>query len=61
MNDLPYGKIVQPIVERAFARATRFRRLVRDYERYASTLGRLHLIAFVCLMLKKLALLARGS
>jgi transposase len=49
------------VVERSFAWATRFRRLVRDYERYASTLAGFHLIAFVCLMLKKLALLAAGS
>ena len=46
------------VVERSFAWATRFRRLVRDFERYATTLAGFHLIAFVCLMLKKLALLA---
>jgi transposase len=46
------------VVERSFAWATRFRRLVKDYERYASTLADLHLVAFVCLMLKKAALLA---
>ncbi|HYZ23797.1 MAG TPA: IS5/IS1182 family transposase, partial [Rhodopila sp.] len=40
---------------------TRFRRLVKDYERYASTLAGLHLIAFVCLMLKQAALLVIGS
>ena len=49
------------VVERSFAWATRFRRLVRDFERYATTLAGFHLIAFVCLMLKKLALLAAGS
>jgi transposase len=49
------------VVERSFAWATRFRRLVRDYERYASTLAGFHLIAFVCLMLKKAALLPAGS
>ena len=49
------------IIERSFAWATRFRRLVRDYERYASTLAGLHLIAFVCLMLKQAALLVVGS
>ena len=48
------------VVERSFAWATRFRRLVKDYERYASTLADLHLDAFVCLMLKKAALLAAG-
>ena len=48
------------VVERSFAWATRFRRLVKDYERYASTLADLHLVAFVCLMLRKAALLACG-
>ena len=49
------------VVERSFAWATRFRRLVRDYERYASTLAGWHLVAFVCLMLKRAALLAVSS
>jgi transposase len=49
------------VVERSFAWVTRFRRLVKDYERYASTLAGLHLVAFVCLMLKRAALLATGS
>lgn len=49
------------VIERSFGWTTRFRRLVRDYERYASTLAGLHLIAFVCLMLKQAALLAVGS
>ena len=48
------------VVERSFAWATRFRRLVKDYEGYASTLAGLHLIAFVCLMLRNVALLATG-
>ena len=47
------------IIERSFAWATRFRRLVKDYERYASTLADLHLVAFVCIMLKQAALLAQ--
>jgi len=49
------------IVERSFAWATRFRRQVKDYERYASTLADLHLIAFACLMLKQAALITAGS
>ena len=49
------------VVERTFAWAGRFRRLLRDDERYASTLEGFHLIAFVCLMLKKAALLVAGS
>lgn len=36
------------------------RRLVRDYERYASTLADLHLVAFACIMLKQAAQLAAG-
>ncbi len=39
------------VVERSFAWTTRFRRLVRDYERLAATLAGLHLIVFACLML----------
>jgi transposase len=40
------------VVERSFAWATRFRRLVRDYERLPKTLEGLHVVAFACLMLK---------
>lgn len=39
------------VVERSFAWTTRFRRLVRDYERLPATLVGLHLVAFACLML----------
>mgnify|MGYP002653412818 CR=1 FL=1 len=49
------------VVERSFAWATRFRRLVKDYERYPSTLADLHIVAFVCLMLKQAAQLAASS
>jgi transposase len=49
------------VVERSFAWATRFRRLVKDYERYPSTLPDLHIVAFVCLMLKQAAQLAASS
>ncbi len=41
------------VVERSFAWATRFRRLVRDYERLPQTLKGLHFVAFACLMLSK--------
>ena len=48
------------VVERSFAWATRFRRLVRDYERLADTVKGLHFVAFACLMLgKAIALLAQ--
>ena len=41
------------VVERSFAWATRCRRLVKDYERYASTLAGFHVVAFVCIMLTR--------
>ena len=49
------------VVERSFAWATRFRRLVKDYERYAETLAGLHVVAFACLMMKQAAAIATGS
>jgi len=49
------------VAERSLAWTTRFRRLVRDYERYASTLAGLHFVAFACLMLKQAALLMASS
>ena len=48
------------VVERSFAWATRFRRLVKDYERHAETLAGLHVVAFACLMMKQAAALAAG-
>ncbi len=38
-------------IERSFARAARFRRLARDYERLDTTLKGFHYIAFACIML----------
>ena len=49
------------VAERSFAWATRCRRLVKDYEGYASTLAGLHTVAFVCLMLGKVGQLMSGS
>lgn len=49
------------VVERLFAWATRFRRLVKDYERYPETLAGLRVIAFACLMMKQAATLAASS
>jgi transposase len=48
------------VIERRFAWTTRFRRLVRDYERLPETLAGLHFVAFACLMLSRVvpALLA---
>lgn len=48
------------VVERSIAWSTRFR-LVKDYERCAETLADLHLVAFVCIMLKNAAPLAAGA
>lgn len=48
------------VVERSFAWVTRFRRLVKDYERCAATLTDLHLIAFACIMLKQVAQLPQS-
>ena len=41
------------IAERAFAWKTRFRRLVRDYERDLAVLAGLHVVAFACLELAR--------
>ena len=43
------------VVERSFAWKTRFRRLVRDYERLTTTLAGLHFVAFACLALARAA------
>jgi transposase len=45
------------VVERSFAWTTRFRRLVRDYERLPETLAGLHFLAFAILMLKRIVML----
>src|SRR5690242_19832805 len=58
------GFVLLPIrwvAERSLAWTTRFRRLVRDYERYPTTLAGLHFVAFACLMLKQAAALLLGS
>src|SRR5215216_3782234 len=41
------------VVERDFAWASRFRRLVEDYERLAATLAGLHFVAIACLFLRQ--------
>ena len=45
------------VVERSFAWKSRFRRLVRDYERLTTTLAGLHFVAFACLALARAAAL----
>jgi transposase len=50
------------VVEKDFAWASRFRRLVKDYERLPETVAGLHLVAFVCLFLQQAAgILIPGS
>jgi len=49
------------VVERSFAWATGCRRLVKDYERYATTLAGCHLVALICNMLRQAERLMTGS
>ena len=50
------------VVERDFAWASRFRRLVKDYERLPETVAGLHFVAFACLFLQQaVGLLGAGS
>lgn len=49
------------VVERSFAWTTKFRRLVRDYERLPETLGGLHFVAFICIMLARVIPLLASS
>ncbi|GJE61429.1 IS5 family transposase [Methylobacterium trifolii] len=48
-------------MERSFAWATRCRRLVKDYEGYATTRAGSHMVAFVCLMLRQVEKLMISS
>lgn len=60
LSEAKRGFVLLPrrwVVERSFAWATRFRRLVKDYERCAQMLADLHLVAFACIMLKNVALI----
>jgi transposase len=49
------------VVERSFAWASRFRRLVKDYERLSETLAAYHFVVFAILMLVKAAPLLNSS
>lgn len=49
------------VVERSFAWASRFRRLVKDYERLSETLAGLHFVVFAILMLVKAAPLLKST
>jgi transposase len=64
LNKAKRGFVLLPrrwVVERSFAWAARFRRLAKDYERLPGTLAGMHLLAFVCLMLKNLMHLVNQS
>jgi transposase len=64
LPDTVRGFMVLPkrwIVERSFAWKTRFRRLVRDYERLPETVAGLHFAAFAILMLARLVAIHVGS
>src|SRR5450631_3246421 len=53
LPEAKHGFVLLPrrwVVERSFAWTTRFRRLVRDYERLPAPLAGLHLVVFACLM-----------
>ena len=57
LPDVARGFVVLPkrwIVERSFAWKTRFRRLLRDYERLPETVAGLHFVVFATLMLARL-------
>lgn len=49
------------VVERDFAWASRFRRLVKDYERLPETVAGLHFVAFSCLFLQQAIGILRAS
>lgn len=52
-----HGFVLLPrrwVIERSLGWKSRFRRLVRDYERLAETLAAFHYLAFACIMLTRL-------
>ena len=64
LPEAKHGFVLLPrrwVVERSFAWKTRFRRLVRDYERLAETVVGVHLVAFSCLMLQRLFMVLAAS
>jgi len=57
LSEAKHGFVLLPrrwVVERAFAWASRCRRLARDYERWPGGLASLQFLAFACLMLHRL-------
>ena len=64
LDEAKRGFVLLPrrwVVERSFGWTTKFRRLVRDYERLPETLAGLHVVAFACLMLARAATLLSQS
>lgn len=58
LTEAKHGFVLLPrrwVAERTFAWTTRFRRLVRDYERLPQTLADLHTVALVSIMLRQAA------
>lgn len=58
LSEAKHGFVLLPrrwVVERSLAWKTRFRRLVRDYERLTTSLEGLHYVAFACLELHRAA------
>ncbi len=56
LEEVKRGFVLLPkqwVVKRSFAWATRFHRLVKDYERLPETVAGMHLMAFACIMLKQ--------
>jgi transposase len=53
-KQLILGNIVQALVERTFAWLSRFRRLARDFERYARTVAAFIHLAMIRIMLERL-------
>lgn len=60
-NRAQVADLTEWVVERDFAWASRFRRLVRDYERLPEAVAGLHFVAFACLMLHRLITLVAQS
>ncbi len=63
MPEAKRGFVLLPrrwVVERSFAWASRFRRLVKDYERLPGTVAALHFVVFAVLMLVKAAPLIKS-
>src|SRR5215213_2024213 len=63
LEEAKQGFVLLPrrwVAERSFAWTSRFRRLVRDYERLPETVKGLHFVAFSCLMLQQIVSLLAG-